>query len=268
MPARPGPQKAKAILGIMVRDALDETGKNLLRLILGRVFHGRCGGITSCTHAILLKPATGRQHRARDLASRLKLFQRNPDSAVCSMSNVASTPHSGRAIEWGVLVQRWMAPRLTKVGSIHACDSAQGRLTEHDHVAQAFPADRAEEPLDICICHGDRGTIDPELPWRADAARRLAAPYGKQRPGQTGRRSRLIASIPVSLPSIDYFATLTYLPLTTLRIAVLPVPSRTSCMVISRATPGNIAAGSSSSDGTDGMPMGPLVRPIQFCATR
>ena len=40
MPARLGPQNAKAILGIMVRDALDETGKNLLRLILGRVFHG------------------------------------------------------------------------------------------------------------------------------------------------------------------------------------------------------------------------------------
>jgi putative SOS response-associated peptidase YedK len=63
MPARFGPQNAKAVLGIMVRDALDETGKNLLRLILGVVFHGRCGGITSCTHAILVKPETGRQHR-------------------------------------------------------------------------------------------------------------------------------------------------------------------------------------------------------------
>jgi hypothetical protein len=35
----------------MVRDALDETGKNFLRLILRRVFHGRCGRIPSCTHA-------------------------------------------------------------------------------------------------------------------------------------------------------------------------------------------------------------------------
>jgi hypothetical protein len=58
---RPWPAERKAILGIMVRDALDETGKNLLRLILGRVSHVRCGRITSCTHAILLKPATGRQ---------------------------------------------------------------------------------------------------------------------------------------------------------------------------------------------------------------
>ena len=39
MPARLGPQNAKAILGIMVRDALDETGENFLRLILGWVFH-------------------------------------------------------------------------------------------------------------------------------------------------------------------------------------------------------------------------------------
>ena len=35
MSARLGPQNTKAILGIMVRDALDETGKNFLRLILG-----------------------------------------------------------------------------------------------------------------------------------------------------------------------------------------------------------------------------------------
>jgi hypothetical protein len=39
MPARLGPQHAKAILNIMVRDSFDETGKNFLRLILGRVFH-------------------------------------------------------------------------------------------------------------------------------------------------------------------------------------------------------------------------------------
>ena len=39
MTARLGPQDAKAILDIMVRDALDETGKYLSRLILGRVFH-------------------------------------------------------------------------------------------------------------------------------------------------------------------------------------------------------------------------------------
>jgi hypothetical protein len=39
MPARLGPQHAKAILNIVVRDSFDETGKNFLRLILGRVFH-------------------------------------------------------------------------------------------------------------------------------------------------------------------------------------------------------------------------------------
>ena len=39
MPARLGPQYAKAILDIMVRHALDEAGKNFLRLIVGWVFH-------------------------------------------------------------------------------------------------------------------------------------------------------------------------------------------------------------------------------------
>jgi hypothetical protein len=77
MPACLGSKNAKAVLGIMVRDALDETSKNLLRLILGRVFHGRRDIITSCSQAILLRPATRRQRWWRDLASRLKLFQCN-----------------------------------------------------------------------------------------------------------------------------------------------------------------------------------------------
>jgi len=49
MLARLGPQNAKAILDIMVSDALDETSEHLLRPILGRVFHGRCGRIISYT---------------------------------------------------------------------------------------------------------------------------------------------------------------------------------------------------------------------------
>jgi hypothetical protein len=43
MPPRLGPQNTEAVLGIVVGDALDETGKNHLRLILGRVSHGRHG---------------------------------------------------------------------------------------------------------------------------------------------------------------------------------------------------------------------------------
>jgi hypothetical protein len=39
IPARLGPQYAKAIFNIMIRHALDEAGKNFLRLILGWVFH-------------------------------------------------------------------------------------------------------------------------------------------------------------------------------------------------------------------------------------
>jgi hypothetical protein len=82
MSARLGPQNAKTVLGIMVRDAFDETGKNLLRLIFRRAFHGRCGRIASCTHAILLKPATWRQLRRK-----------------ATLSNVASTSHSDHVRE-------------------------------------------------------------------------------------------------------------------------------------------------------------------------
>jgi hypothetical protein len=39
MAAYLGSQDAEAILDVMIRDALDEPGKNLLRRILGRVFH-------------------------------------------------------------------------------------------------------------------------------------------------------------------------------------------------------------------------------------
>ena len=53
-----------------------------LRLILGRVFHGRPGRITSWI-PFLLKPATGRQHRSRDLASQ-------SDGAVCNIVEFAS----------------------------------------------------------------------------------------------------------------------------------------------------------------------------------
>jgi hypothetical protein len=59
-----------------------------------------------------------------------------------------------RAMKRGVLVQRSMSPRLIIIGGICAEDSAQVRFTEHDHVVQALPADRANEPLDICILPG------------------------------------------------------------------------------------------------------------------
>ena len=57
-------------------------------------------------------------------------------------------------MERGVLVQRSMGSRLIIVGSIGAYDSAQVRFTEHDHVVQAFPADRANEPLNVSVLPG------------------------------------------------------------------------------------------------------------------
>ena len=53
-------------------------------------------------------------------------------------------------MERGVLVQRSMSPRLIIIGGICTKDSAQVPFTKHNHVVQALPADRANEPLDIC----------------------------------------------------------------------------------------------------------------------
>jgi hypothetical protein len=62
-------------------------------------------------------------------------------------------------MERGVLVQRSMGPRLIIVGSVRTYDSAQVRLTEYDHVVQAFSADRANEPLNVSVLPGDRNAI-------------------------------------------------------------------------------------------------------------
>ncbi len=59
-----------------------------------------------------------------------------------------------RAMEWGILVQGTMSPRLIIVGGICAQDPAQVRFTEHDHVVQAFPADRANESLNVSVLPG------------------------------------------------------------------------------------------------------------------
>ena len=75
-----------------------------------------------------------------------------------------------------VLVQGAMRPRLIIIGGIRAYDSVQVRFPEYDHVVQALPADRANEPSQRKRFARVIGTqsADLECPWRADAARRLA----------------------------------------------------------------------------------------------
>jgi hypothetical protein len=55
---------------------------------------------------------------------------------------------------WGVLLQRSMCPRLIIICGVGAEDPAQMRLTEHDHVVEAFPSDRADKSLNISILPG------------------------------------------------------------------------------------------------------------------
>jgi putative SOS response-associated peptidase YedK len=101
MSARFGSKNAKAILGIMVRDALNEAGKSFLRLILGRVFHS--GRFTSCTHAILLG----------DWAA--------PSTQSSVLSNVASTHHI--AIMCGRVIQSSGPVRYAIVDGMNVRDS-------------------------------------------------------------------------------------------------------------------------------------------------
>jgi hypothetical protein len=53
-----------------------------------------------------------------------------------------------------ILVEREMRPRPMIVLNIGRQGAAQVRLTEYDHVVQAFPADRANEPLNVSVLPG------------------------------------------------------------------------------------------------------------------
>jgi hypothetical protein len=56
-----------------------------------------------------------------------------------------------RAMKRGVLVQGTMSPQLIIIGGVCAEDSAQVSFTEHDHVVQALPADRADESFNMGV---------------------------------------------------------------------------------------------------------------------
>ena len=66
-----------------------------------------------------------------------------------------SSPLNGSAAR-GVLVQREMGPEFVVVDRIRAEHLAQVRFAEHDEVIQSFPANRADQPLDMSIL--PRGT--------------------------------------------------------------------------------------------------------------
>jgi hypothetical protein len=66
-------------------------------------------------------------------------------------------------MDWGVLAQSAVRPRFIIVGGTLAKDPAQVSLSEHDHVVNTFPSDRADQSLRI-----------PVLPRRACSNRLVA----------------------------------------------------------------------------------------------
>ena len=82
MPARLGPQNAKAILDIMVCDALDDAGKNLLRRFLRRRLHGHLGGETRSVSATRWRRRLSGNIGRMIWPRVARPFQDNPSGAV------------------------------------------------------------------------------------------------------------------------------------------------------------------------------------------
>ena len=59
-----------------------------------------------------------------------------------------------RTMNRSILLQRSMCPRFIIIGGVCAEDPAQMRFTEHDHVVEAFPSDRADKSLNVSILPG------------------------------------------------------------------------------------------------------------------
>src|ERR1039457_4717175 len=57
-----------------------------------------------------------------------------------------------------------MSPRLIILPGIWSQNPAQVRLTEYDHVVQALPADRANEPLNVSVLPGPLGAPPSSQP--------------------------------------------------------------------------------------------------------
>ena len=85
----------------------------------------------------------------RKLGSAIMVVKAAEDRLRCDGADALN-----RAMKRGVLVQRSMSPQLIIIGGICAEDSAQVCFTEHDHVVQALPADRANEPLNLSVLPG------------------------------------------------------------------------------------------------------------------
>jgi hypothetical protein len=74
-------------------------------------------------------------------------------------------------MEWDILVQRAMNARFIVIRGIPTQDPAQVRLSKYDQVVETFPADRADQPLDMGSAKaiGEQSAC-PECPWHATAA--------------------------------------------------------------------------------------------------
>src|SRR6266404_6000095 len=77
----------------------------------------------------------------------------NPAVLVMETAEGRSRYDPTEQLDWSmdrsVLAQRQMSASLIIVGHIRPQDSPQVSFPEDDHIVEAFPPDRADEPLDI-----------------------------------------------------------------------------------------------------------------------
>ena len=58
-----------------------------------------------------------------------------------------------------ILVERQMCPEFVVIAGVRTKDPTQMHFAEDDDVIEAFAADRADQPLRMPFCQGERGAV-------------------------------------------------------------------------------------------------------------
>jgi hypothetical protein len=89
----------------------------------------------------------------RKLNSAIVVMKAAKNRLGCDCSNALNSPMNRT-----ILVQTPVGPHAIIVCGVLAKDPAQMSLSEHDQVVEAFPPDRADQPLRV-PSHGEPGAV-------------------------------------------------------------------------------------------------------------
>ena len=80
------------------------------------------------------------------------------------------------SMDRSVLAQRQMSAGLIVVGHIRLQDLPHVGFPEDDHMVEAFPSDRPDQPLNVLFYQGDRGAVGRSRMSTARRRRTTALP--------------------------------------------------------------------------------------------